>query len=425
MHGYRYAASRACPSVRLVNYISLILRPIFICIFIFICNVCLNVSLSDPFPTPTIYIEPCKRLDLSSYPISTASYDYMTFEFNHTISLFFSMGSALWDQISINVRYVSVQMRLSVLVKVPESKFLLRHSLKFWLYFYRFFSVFDSYILIFVFDKSFLMFFPRKNTLLGFRKCLHTNIHNLCPLTFKSLVDLIVFSVSLLLSTPYTNLWYCQLLISLSNDISKIPGPSCPIQSPGEATPYFSFCNWNLNTLSKDYFSRINILIAHSAIYKYDIISLCETRLGIDENVPENMLPGYIYHPCNHPSGEKKGGVGIFYKDTLPIKFRSDISFDECIVVELQFGRKKIFLTVLYRNPIHKAASPEFYAFIEKFTDLHSKLLDIKPYYIIYRGDFNAHSINWWTDGNSNNEGTQLDILFSELGLTQLISFVH
>ena len=134
------------------------------------------------------------------------------------------------------------------------------------------------------------------------------------------------------------------------------------------------------------------------------------------------MLPGYIYHPCNHPSGEKKGGVGIFYKDTLPIKIRSDLSFDECIVAELQFGRKKIFFTVLYRNPIHKAASPEFYAFIEKFTDLQSKLLDIKPYYVIYTGDFNAHSINWWADGNSNNEGTQLDILFSELGLTQLIS---
>ena len=112
-------------------------------------------------------------------------------------------------------------MSLSVLIKVPESKFLLRHSLKFWLYFYTFFSVFDFYILIFMFDKSFLMFFPRKNTLSVFRKRLHTNIHNLCSLTFKALVHLTVFSVSLLLSTPYTNLWYCQVLISLSNDISK------------------------------------------------------------------------------------------------------------------------------------------------------------------------------------------------------------
>ena len=37
-------------------------------------------------------------------------------------------------------------------------------------------------------------------------------------------------------------------------------------------------------------------------------------------------------------------------------------------------------------------------------------------------GNFNAHSAQWWPDGDSNNEGTQLDILFSELGLTQMIS---
>ena len=28
----------------------------------------------------------------------------------------------------------------------------------------------------------------------------------------------------------------------------------------------------------------------------------------------------------------------------------------------------------------------------------------------------------WWPNGDSNNEGTQLNLLFSELGLTQLIS---
>ena len=41
---------------------------------------------------------------------------------------------------------------------------------------------------------------------------------------------------------------------------------------------------------------------------------------------------------------------------------------DECIVAELQFGRNKIFFTVLYRNPIHKVASPEFSAFILKIV---------------------------------------------------------
>ena len=179
--------------------------------------------------------------------------------------------------------------------------------------------------------------------------------------------------------------------MSLRNDISGNPGPQCTNNTwggGGGGLPYFSFCNWNLNTLSKDEFSRVSLLNAHNSIHKYDIISLCETRLSVNEVVPANILPGYHYHACNHPSGEKKGGVGIFCKDSLPIIIRDDLSFDECIVVELRFGRKK----------------------------------SEKPYFLIFTGDFNAHSLQWWPDGDSNNEGTQLNILLSELGLTQLIS---
>ena len=90
-------------------------------------------------------------------------------------------------------------------------------------------------------------------------------------------------------------------------------------------------------------------------IHNYDIMSLCETSLSKNEILPENILEGYHYYACNHPSSEGKGGVGIFYNDTLPIIIRNDLSFDECIVAELRFGRKKIFFTVLYRNPKHKA----------------------------------------------------------------------
>ena len=97
-------------------------------------------------------------------------------------------------------------------------------------------------------------------------------------------------------------------------------------------------------------------------------------------------------------------------------------SFDECIVAELRFGRNKICFTVLYRNPIHKVGSPEFFNFIDNFRDLHSKMSSEKPYFLIFPGDFIAHSVQWWPNGDSNNERTQLNLLFSELGLTQLIS---
>ena len=54
-----------------------------------------------------------------------------------------------------------------------------------------------------------------------------------------------------------------------------------------------------------------------------------------------------------------------WHKDSLPIKIRGGLSFDECIVAELRFGQKKIFFTALYRNPMHKTDSPELFNFIE------------------------------------------------------------
>ena len=96
-------------------------------------------------------------------------------------------------------------------------------------------------------------------------------------------------------------------------------------------------------------------------------ISLCETSLSDDSPVPDNALPGYKYHA--HTSGEKKSGVGIFYKEDFPLRIREDLSFEECLVTELIFGRKKIFFTVFYRNPEHNANSPEFEQFLLKFEN--------------------------------------------------------
>ena len=211
----------------------------------------------------------------------------------------------------------------------------------------------------------------------------------------------------------------------MSSDIETNPGPF----PSGSRTPdggfresFLSFCNWNINTLSKNDFHRVSLIEADNSIFKYDIISLCETSLNEVTEVPENILKGYRFFSLNHPSGDKKGGVGVFYKESLPLKIRHDLCFDECIVTELIFGRKKIFFTVLYRNPINKANTPEFVDFIQNFEGLYQKIMNENPFTVLFTGDFNAHSLNWWSEGDSNEEGIQLDNLFSDLNLTQIIS---
>ena len=90
------------------------------------------------------------------------------------------------------------------------------------------------------------------------------------------------------------------------------------------------------------------------------------------------------------------------FKNSLPVIVRNDLSFDESIVIELKFGRKKIFFIVLYRSPAFNHNSLEFQAFLSNFKSLHSKIQGEKPFAMFFTGDFNAPSQFWWPDGDSN-----------------------
>ena len=216
-------------------------------------------------------------------------------------------------------------------------------------------------------------------------------------------------------------IWYYSLLITLSLDIHPNPGPN-ESSKRSYKDGFFSFCNWNLNTLSKNDFYRITLLEAHNQIFNYDIISLCETSLNDSFNADDIILPGYKFFPLNNPNGSQNGGVGIFFRENLPLRIRTDLCFDECLVTELQFEKKKIFFTVLYRNPAFKANSPQFTKFLNDFKELNVNISNENPFATFFTGDFNAHSQTWYPEGDSNLEGTLLVELFDMLNLKQTIS---
>ena len=90
----------------------------------------------------------------------------------------------------------------------------------------------------------------------------------------------------------------------------------------------------------------------------------------------------------NKPDNARHGGVGLFYKNSLPLKVRNDLSFSESIVVELKYGRKKIFFTVLYRSTSFNYTTPQFTSFISNFKDLYIKIKQESPYITFFTGDF-------------------------------------
>ena len=98
---------------------------------------------------------------------------------------------------------------------------------------------------------------------------------------------------------------------------------------------------WNINSLGKDDFQRVRLIEAHNSIFNYDLISICETGLKDSTKLSKTLLNDYAFEPANNPLDNGFGGVGLFYKNSLPITVRNDLSFDESIVVELNFGQKK------------------------------------------------------------------------------------
>ena len=95
------------------------------------------------------------------------------------------------------------------------------------------------------------------------------------------------------------------------------------------------------------------------------------------------------------------GGGGIFFKNSLPVIVRNDLSFDESVMIEVKFGHKKIFFATLYRSPAFNYTSFKFQVFLSNFKNLHSKIQGERPFASFFIGDFNAHSQSRWPDGDT------------------------
>ena len=87
--------------------------------------------------------------------------------------------------------------------------------------------------------------------------------------------------------------------------------------------------SWNVNSLAKDNFQRVRLIEAHNSLFNYDMVSICETSLNDSVELPEPLLNDYTFIPANNSANTRHGGVGLFYKNSLPVVARNDLSFDE------------------------------------------------------------------------------------------------
>ena len=234
----------------------------------------------------------------------------------------------------------------------------------------------------------------------------------LSSVSYMSTSNLFLIDTNILIVTYF---YFIKLILILSGDIETNPGPN--------EKNDLSVCFWNVNSISAYNFEKLSLLQGYNCIHKFDIICLAETYLDSSfANDDLNLtIDGYNIIRADNPLDVKRGGVCIFYKETLPIKIINITPMTECLVLEISCANKKCVIASLYRSPSQDY--DEFEQFLQNLDLLiNNAIININPDCFIMLGDFNAKLNAWLPNDNNTHEGISINNLTSSYGLTQLIN---
>ena len=180
---------------------------------------------------------------------------------------------------------------------------------------------------------------------------------------------------------------YIFVLLRRHGDIELNPGPS---KSKGNTV---SVCHWNLNSITAHDFSKLTQLKAYISTYKYDFICLSKTFL--DSSTPDNLvdIQGYNLVRTDHLDNTKRGGVCIYYKESLPVRVINLPYFKEALVLDMSFNIQKVIVSVIYRSLGQN--SNQFELFLSNLENFLSDINNRKSSLSVVTGDFNAISSSW------------------------------
>ena len=149
---------------------------------------------------------------------------------------------------------------------------------------------------------------------------------------------------------------------------------------------------------------------------------MCLSETFLDSSTPDNLLEidGYILVRADHPNNIKRGGVCIYYKESLPVRVISLPYLKEALLLEMTYNNKKLIVSVIYRSPSQN--NSEFDLFLSNFGKLLSNINERKPFLSVITGDFNARSSSWWSKDIDTTKESNLFSLTSSNGFPQLIN---
>ena len=113
-------------------------------------------------------------------------------------------------------------------------------------------------------------------------------------------------------------------------------------------------------------------------------------RTYLSISIPDNLIDirGYKLVCADHPDNVKRGGVCIYYKESLPVRVISLPYFKEALLLEMSYNNKKVIVSVIYHSPSQN--NDKFDIFLSNFQKLLNDINNHKPSLSVVTGDFNS-----------------------------------
>ena len=172
----------------------------------------------------------------------------------------------------------------------------------------------------------------------NFYKCTHPLFKIKCSLLLK-------LDIRKILTIFFYSI-FSRMLIMQHGDIESNPGPSKKHRP-------LTCCHWNVNRLTVHKMIKKSLIEAYNSNHKYDFISISEIHLdsSISDDDKELPMEGYSFIRADHPSNVKKGGVGIYYKESIAVQIINTNFLSECLLCEVTVNNKMGYIAVFYRPP--------------------------------------------------------------------------
>ena len=158
----------------------------------------------------------------------------------------------------------------------------------------------------------------------NFYKCTHPQIKIKYGSHFS-------FNIRIILSAFFHNLFY-QICLVQHGDIELNPGPKNKFKS-------LTCCHWNVNSLTAHKMLKKSSIEAYNSIHDYDFICITETYLDSPVSLDDKdiAIEGCNIVRAGHPSNHKKGGVCIYYKESLAVQLINKNFLNECLLCVVTF----------------------------------------------------------------------------------------